>query len=54
MCILEATNAYSQLILGGKAMSNGLPHLAIEKFNEAIDLDPLMALPKILKAIVLT
>ncbi|XP_067936838.1 uncharacterized protein [Watersipora subatra] len=49
-CPEQSTNAYSQLLLGAKAMSNGLMAFAEDKFEKASELDPLMTLPMILRA----
>lgn len=50
---VEPTNSYSQTILGGKAMSNGLMNLATDIFDKAIELDPLSSLPRVLKALIM-
>lgn len=47
------TDAYSQLMLGVKGLSNSLLDFAESKFDKAIELDQLMGMPKIMKAYLL-
>ena len=51
--IAGETTARSQTLLGIKLMSNYLVDEAMDKFDEAIELDSLMGMPKIMKAYLL-
>lgn len=47
----EESNAYSHLLLALKAWSNALPRLALTQVDKALELDPLLGLAQLLKAL---